>query len=308
MLSRFLILTAAFIWGSSFIAQILGMKHIDPLTFISGRYIIGTLFVTLSAVMFDILAYRKQGDKESSGSKSIEEWKSCVFGGIICGLFLFMANVLQQSGLQYTTAGKAAFITAMYIVLVPILQVFQGKRLRLLTIFAIIAGTVGIYFISITEHFTIGEGDLLVLAATIFWALHILACGRFTEGRPALKLSAVQFTVVAILSSVFMFIFETPSISEIVSAAVPIIYAGVLCTGVAYSLQITGQKHLPPVEVSFILSTESIFSLICGMLILGETLSGREVFGCVGLFIAVILSQVPQKDNPKSPNANPSEA
>ena len=292
--SRLFILTSALIWGSSFIAQILGMEFVGPITFISVRYIIGTASVLLMTMLLD---YRKKHRDNLSQSKedTVKEWLAALPGGICCGFFLFSATCLQQSGLQQTPAGKAAFLTAMYIVIVPILELFMGKRIGLKTWAAILTSSIGIYLLSISESFSVEYGDLLVLAATLFWALHIICSDKFSKKHDPLKLSACQFAFTAAASTTAMFIFESPTIPGIISTLPPAAYAGIMCTGVAYTLQMSGQRHLSPVEVSLILSTESLFALAGGIFVLGESLTGREILGCAILFAAVTAAQIPDK-------------
>ncbi len=292
--SRLFILTSALIWGSSFIAQILGMEFVGPITFISVRYIIGTASVLFMALLLD---YRKnhRGRLNRQKENTSKEWLAAMPGGVCCGIFLFSATCLQQSGLQHTPAGKAAFLTAMYIVIVPILELFMGKRFGLKTWGAILTSSVGIYLLSISDSFSIEYGDALVLAATLFWALHIICSDKFSKKHDPLKLSTCQFAFTAAASTIAMLIFESPTIPAIISTLVPAAYAGIMCTGVAYTLQMSGQRHLSPVEVSLILSTESLFALAGGMIVLGESLTLREILGCVILFAAVTAAQIPDK-------------
>lgn len=294
IVSRLFIILASLIWGSSFVAQILGMEHIGPITFIFTRYTIGTIAVFLLALVLDLKkTHQNNGGKEYVILK--KEWQAALPGGIICGLLLFTATFFQQSGLQHTPAGKAAFITAMYIIIVPILQLFVGKRFGTRTWLAIAGSMIGIYLLSITKDFSIAFSDLLVLTATLFWALHILCGDKFSKEHDPVKLSTVQFAVTTIASAIMMFVFESPELSGIISSLVPAAYAGIMCTAVAYTLQMSGQRHLSAVEVSLILSMESVFALAGGILILGESLTTREFIGCIILFSAVTIAQIPDK-------------
>ena len=287
--SRLMLLMAALIWGTSFVAQVVAMKYIEPFTFLFSRYTVGAVFITLLAVIFDYGRRRRGEDVDSAA-----EWKGSIFGGSICGTVMFFGISIQQFGLQHTQAGKAGFITALYIILVPLIEFALGKRFGKKTWFTTILGVTGVYLLSVKSGFTIGWGDLLILSSTIFWAGHILLCDRYSKMRSPIKLSAVQFIATALLCGIGMAVTEHPVISNVLDSSFPIFYTGFFCTGVAYTLQMAGQKNLNPVETSFILCTECLFALVGGYIVLGETLKGRELFGCVLLFAAVLIAQLPE--------------
>ena len=292
-ISRAMLILAALIWGTSYVSQIVAMKYMGPFTFIFSRYVVGAVAVALMSLFLDCLRIRRGARVEIAS-----EWKKSIVGGSVCGAVMFCGMALQQYGLQYTQAGKAGFITAMYILIVPLLELMAGKRFGVKTWIATLIALVGLYLLSIKNGFQMAWGDLLVLSATIFWALYILCCDRFSQRRDPLKLSAIQFAATAALAAPCVLAFETPDLSAIMAAYVPILHAGVLCTAVAYTLEMAGQKNIPPVETSFILSTECLFALIGGSLLLGETHTLRELFGCLLLFAGVLLAQLPDKNAP----------
>ena len=292
-LARTALLLAALIWGSSYISQVVAMKYIGPFTFIFSRYLLGALSVALLSLVWDLIRQHRGSKTEAASG-----WNDAVIPGAVCGAVMFAAITLQQCGLKYTQAGKAGFITAMYIIIVPVLELMAGKRFGKKTWFATAIATIGLYLLSIKSGFTIEWGDFLVLSATIFWALYIICCDRFAQRRDPLKVSALQFAVTALMAAVCMFIFETPKLSAICAAYIPILHAGIVCTAVAYTLQMCSQRSVSPVETSFILSTECLFALAGGFLVLGETLSLKEFCGCLLLFTGVIIAQLPDKNVP----------
>lgn len=290
------------IWGSAFVAQRVGMDYVGPLTFTGVRF-----WLAVAALLPVMLIMRKKnlldepketGEGDGAGQSnqgSGGDKKILIKGGLACGVILFTASVFQQFGLVFTTAGKAGFITALYIVLVPLLGLFLRHRPGMKSWIGVMIGTVGLYFLTITESFTIAKGDFIVLIGAFFWAAHVLVIDRFTPYVDGVKLSIIQFTVCGVLGTITMFIFETPSIETIISGAVPILYAGVMSAGVGFTFQILGQRHTSPTVASLILSLESVFSAVFGFLLLKEIMSGRELVGCALLFGAVIISQLPNK-------------
>lgn len=216
-------------------------------------------------------------------------------GGICCGVILAVASSLQQFGILFTTVGKAGFITAMYIVLVPILGIFLGKKLRPLMIFCVFTAVLGLYFLCMTEKLSLGIGDLLVLFCALVFSVHILVIDHFSPLVDGVRMSAIQFLTAGILCAVPMLIWENPNMADILEAWMPVLYAGVMSCGVAYTFQILGQKNADPTVASLLLSLESVFSVLAGWVILGQGLSRKELFGCVLMFAAIILAQLPQK-------------
>lgn len=293
IVSRLFILISALIWGSSFVAQVVGMEHLGPLSFISVRYIIGTAAVFIMAFIIDLRRPSESISKEEDSAIKKTEWRESIQGGIVCGIFLFGGSCLQQAGLQYTQAGKAAFLTAMYIIIVPIIEMASGKRFGAKTWITAISAVAGIYILSITETFTINRGDIMVLAGTLFWAMHIISCDKFSKGRNPIKLLAIQFAASAAIATAAALAFETVTFSAIRSSIIPTAYAGIMCTGVAYTFQMIGQKNLSPVETSLLLTTETLFALAAAILFLGESMTLRESTGCTVLFVSVVAAQIP---------------
>ena len=221
--------------------------------------------------------------------------KKLLIGGICCGLALGVASCLQQIGIQHTTVGKAGFITTFYIIIVPIIGLFFKKRCGLNVWAGVVLALAGLYFLCITEGFSIGYGDTMVFLCALAFSVHILVIDHFTELVDGVKMSCIQFFVAAIVSGVGMLVMEQPDIHNILAAWLPILYAGALSSGVGYTLQIIGQKGMNPTIASLILSLESVISVLAGMVILDEQLSSREILGCVLMFIAIVLAQLPEK-------------
>ena len=221
-----------------------------------------------------------------------------MLGGICCGVMLCIASNFQQFGISFTTVGKAGFITAMYILIVPILGLFMKKKVGIKVWLGVVLATIGLYMLCMTsESFSLSKGDFLVLICAGFFSLHILIIDYFSPKVDGVRMSCIQFFVCGVISTAIAFIFENPSFSAILSGWLPILYAGVLSCGVAYTLQIVGQKNMDPTVASLILSLESVFSVLAGWVILHQTLSVRELFGCVLMFLAIILAQLPEKGN-----------
>lgn len=284
-----LLLITSIIWGTSFIAQIVGMDHIGPFTFTFTRNVISTLFLLL---IIPFLAKINSKDQSNIELKK----NDLVIGGVVCGAILFIASSLQQIGLQYTTAGKGGFITTLYIVIVPMLGLFFKKRVSLKVWLCIFVAAVGMYLLSIKgESFTIEKGDFLVFLCAIAYSFHILAIDYFSPKTDGTKLSCIQFFVCGALAMIAMFMFETFDLQAILKAIVPILYAGVFSSGIGYTLQILAQKNVDPTTASLILSLESVFAVLSGIVLLNEVLTTRELIGCILIFIAVIVTQIPDK-------------
>lgn len=293
MKSAFLLSLTAFIWGTAFVAQSTGMDYIGPFTFSCLRNLMGGAFLIPCIMILDKLGSGESKEKRRAHSK--EERKELLIGGIACGIALFVASNLQQFGIQYTSAGKAGFITALYIVLVPIFGLFFRKKIGMKVWISIMLAIVGLYFLCITEGFTIGKGDLYVFLCAIGFAIHIMIIDYFSSKVDGVRMSCIQFWITGSLSAIPMLIFETPTLSAIISGFLPLAYAGIMSSGVAYTLQIVGQKDADPTLASLILSLESVFAVLAGWMILGEQLSMRELTGCALMFAAIILSQLPDK-------------
>lgn len=276
----------AFIWGTAFVAQSVGMDYLGPFTFNGIRSMIGG-----AALLPCIWIIQKMNGKPDG----TESKKDLITGGIACGILLFAASSLQQIGIQYTTAGKAGFITAFYIVIVPVLGILLHKKTGWKIWLAVVLAIVGLYFLCMTESFSIDKGDILVFLCALVFAVHILVIDHFAPKVNGVKMSCMQFFVCGILSIPFMFTIETPTFTAVTGAWMPLLYAGVLSCGVAYTLQILGQKNVNPAVASLILSLESCFSVLAGWVVLGEKLSVRESVGCAFMFAAIILAQLPEK-------------
>lgn len=293
-----LLLLTALIWGSSFVAQRAGMEYIGPFTFNGIRSLIGGI-VLIPVILLLAKINGKGTDKKAlplSGEEKRAERKTLLIGGISCGVVLFIASSLQQIGVVYTTAGKAGFITALYIVLVPILGVFIGRKIRPIIWLCVALSVAGLYLLCMTGSFSLSKGDLLVLLCALAFAVHILVIDYFSPKTDGVKLSCIQFFVCGIISLVPMFIVETPVWSEILSCWIPILYAGALSCGVGYTLQIVAQRDTDPTVASLLLSLESVFAVISGVIILHEHIAGRELIGCIVMFAAIIIAQLPSKE------------
>ncbi len=294
--NNFLLALTAFIWGSAFVAQSVGMDYLGPFTFNSIRCLMGGIVLIPVLLLFKRNGRKKSQEQvaEVAGA-GIGSRKDLIVGGICCGLALAAGSSLQQIGLVYTTAGKAGFITALYIVIVPVMGILLGKRVRLKVWIGVVLAATGMYFLCITEGFSIAKGDFFVFLCAAAFSVHILVIDYFAPKVDGVALSCIQFFVCGILCAVPMLVSEQPQISQIMEAWVPLAYAGVLSCGVAYTLQVVAQKNTDPAVASLILSLESVFSVLAGWVILGERLSGRELFGCALVFTAVILAQFPEK-------------
>ena len=279
--SLMLLLTAV-IWGVAFVAQSDGMNYVGPFTYGGIRMLVGAIvLVPVTLVFRRLRPYKRYSTRKT------------VIAGICSGLVLFCASSIQQIAIAYTTAGKAGFITALYIVIVPIIQLIlyrsAPKSIWLCALIAI----AGFYFLCIKDGFSVSRGDLLMLLCAVFFACHIITIDHFIEDEvDGVMMSCVQFWVAGTLGIIFMFIFEEPDINSILAAKGTILYAGLMSSGAAYTLQILGQGITPPTVATMLMSLESVFAALSGALILGEKLTIRELFGCILVFAAVILAQI----------------
>ena len=300
MQSNILLLLTAIIWGSAFVAQKSGMDYVEPFTFNGIRTFIGGL-VLIPVIFF---MEKKNPPEEISREEKTKKNKELLIGGICCGLALFAASSLQQFGVSYTTAGKAGFITTLYVVFVPIISVLLRKKVRPIMWLCVAMGAVGLYLLCMTDaSFRLTFGDTLVLLCAVAFAVHILTVDHFSPKMDGIKLSCIQFLTVGIVSMVCMFIFEHPDIHDILDCAVPLLYAGVLSCGLGFTFQVVAQKHAEPTVASLLMSLESVFAVVFGALLLHETMSMRELSGCLIIFIAVIISQLPEKKPQKEGEA-----
>jgi len=289
MKSNLMLLFAAAIWGFGFVAQRLGMNFLEPFAFNSMRFLLGSL--SLLPLLW--ILYRKTPAitvQESDKSLLLK-------GGISCGLVLFVAATLQQYGLFYTTAAKAGFITGLYLILVPILGIFLRHKTGLSIWLGAALALVGLYLLSVNDNFTMSRGDTLIFVGALFWAFHILVIDHFSGRVDPIQLSAVQFLVCGALSLGISLLIETPTLTSIIDCWKPILFAGVVSVGIAYTLQVVAQKNANPSHAAIIMSLEAVFAAIGGVWLLDETLSSRAWFGCALMMAGMLLSQVKFKNN-----------
>lgn len=286
-----MLLLTAFIWGTSFVAQSVGMEEVEAFTFNGIRTLIGVVVLTPCILIRDKINTRDYDEQQRKVKKAAD--KKAMHYGVILGLVFFVASNLQQFAFKYSTSGKIAFVTALYMFFVPVLGLFIKKKVPLLTWICILGGFVGLYFLCIDPNNmgAINKGDFLAFLCAIVFAVHILLIEKFAPDVDGMKLSCVQFAVSGVISCGLMFVFETPELSAICSALPPLLYSGVLSCGVAYTLQIVGQKYTEATVASLLMCMESVFAVIAGAVILHEVLSGREIVGCIIMFAAIILSQ-----------------
>ena len=286
-----MLLLAALVWGVAFVAQSEGLNYVGAFTFNTCRFILG------GAVLIPCI-YFLHGRKDSawqtlSEKEKKEQTRMGIIGGICCGCILCLASCLQQLGMAQTTVGKAGFITTLYIIIVPFMGLFLKKKIGINIWISAVIAAVGMYFLCITESFSIGAGDRLVLMCSVVFSVHILVIDHFSPKADGVVISCVQFFTAGVIASVLMLLFEHPSMSAVIAAAAPILYAGVMSCGVGYTLQVVAQNGVDPTVASLLLSLESVFSVLAGWMLLGQKLSGRELFGCVLVFAAVLLVQIP---------------
>ena len=291
MRGNLMLLLTALIWGTAFVAQSAGMDHVQPFTYNGVRTLIGGLVLIPVIMLFDRL---KPADSRPSAAEQKAINKNSLIGGICCGTVLCVASCFQQFGVSMTTAGKAGFITALYIVIVPLMGVFIKKKIPKIIWLCVAIAVAGFYLLCVKEGFSVGTGDLLVLCCAFFFSIHIMVIDHFTAGKvDGVRMSCVQFLVAGIMAIVLMFLFEEPTLVSIWDARVSILYAGVMSCGVAYTLQILGQKDTDPTTATLLMSLESVFAALSGWVLLHESLSLKEIFGCAMVFAAVILAQIP---------------
>jgi drug/metabolite transporter (DMT)-like permease len=278
-------LIAAAIWGFAFVAQRAGMKHVGPFTFIAVRFLLGSIFLVP-------LLFITGGDKINSQDPGPQpNHKFFLLGCGLAGLILFLAQSFQQYGIVYTTAGKAGFITGLYVIIVPFLSLW-GQRTTSGTWAGAVLAVVGLYLLSITGNFVIDRGDLLVFICAFFWAAHILVIGSLSWRFHPIRVAFFQFLVCSACAWVSAVLTEVIAVQKILSALVPILYAGIVSTGVAFTLQVVGQRYAHPAHASIIMSLEAIFAVIGGYLLLGETISLRNLAGCAFMLTGMIISQL----------------
>ncbi|HSG28943.1 MAG TPA: DMT family transporter [Candidatus Krumholzibacterium sp.] len=278
--SEALLLLASAIWGFAFVAQRAGMEHVGPFAFNGVRFALGTL----ALLPFIIFSVRRGNNRPGGGL--------VVRAGIAAGIILFLGASLQQAGIVHTTAGKAGFITGLYVILVPILGLFLRNRTAKGTWAGAILAAIGLYLLSFTGRFTIGKGDVLVLAGTLFWAMHVLLIGRVVERVNPLVIAGIQFTVCSLLSLAVSLATETTSMAQLADARLPILYGGVMSVSIAYTLQVIAQRNTPPSHAAVILSLETVFAALGGWAVLNETIPLRGIAGCTLMLAGIMVSQL----------------
>ena len=295
------LLLAAVIWGSAFIFQKMGMDHIGPFTFGVFRFILGSLALLPVIWVFGKLNDRKPIEERTE----ITPWsdKTLIIGSLLCGAANFIAGSLQQIGIVYTTAGKAGFITSLDIIIVPILMLFLRQKIERTTWLGIAIALVGVWLLCITEGFTIAKGDAYVMGCAVAYSFQILLIDHYSERVDVLKLSFAQFFIAGALSIPAALLTETIVMRYIIACAGPILYVAFLEVSIAFTLQVVGQKYTSPAVAAIIMSLESVFAALCGALFLHETMTGRELAGCIIMFAAFIISQIPEMRGGNSDNS-----
>ncbi|MBP3542783.1 MAG: DMT family transporter [Lachnospiraceae bacterium] len=287
-----ILLLTAFIWGIAFVAQSVGMDYVEPFTFNGVRTLLGG--IVLIPCIFILKKINPPAKKEEKADK-----KMLIMGGTLCGIALCVGSSLQQIGLAMysadTNVGKAGFITALYIILVPLIGIFMKKKAGLTVWLGVLLAVFGFYFLCIKDGFSVELADIIVLIGSVAFSFHILIIDYFADKADGVKLSCIQFFTCGAICLLIMLLLENPTWEAIWAARIPILYAGVMSCGVAYTLQIIGQKNMNPTVASLLLSLESVFSALAGWVILNQSLNMRELFGCVLVFAAIILAQMPQK-------------
>ena len=287
-----LLLLCSFIWGTAFVAQSAG-SGMGAYSFLAGRSWLAVLVLIPTMLVFDAVNRRKTGT--DGRPKTAEEKKQLAVAGLVCGTFLFAASAAQQTGITLNpSTAKAGFLTAMYVVLVPVFGLFLGRKGSAQLWVSMVVAVLGLYLLCMKNGFTgIESSDWILLSCAVLFSFQIMAVDHFSPQMDGVRLSLAEFLVVSVESTVAAFLFETPTAAEYAANALPILYCGVLSSGVAYTLQILGQRDLNPAIASLIMCLESVFSALGGWLLLHQSLSGREVFGCALIFAAVVLAQLP---------------
>jgi drug/metabolite transporter (DMT)-like permease len=283
-----LILTlTAVIWGTAFAFQRSGVDRIEPITFTAAR-------MTLSAVAVGLVVLFQRKDSNTDIAQQKTKKANTIAGGLSCGFFLASASILQQMGIVYTSAGKAGFITALYVLIVPVISmIFFRKRYSFIVWIAVVLGIVGMYLLCMTDSFSLNYGDTLIFFCALLFSGHILCCGYFGSRGDVIKISAIQLVVTACVSWILAFITEKPDFQSIGDAIIPILYCGIMSGGVGYTLQVVGQRFTDPTIASLLMSLESVFAVLAGAILLGERMTVRELLGCIIMFIAIIIVQIP---------------
>ena len=300
-----MLLITSIIWGCAFVAQKVGMDYIGPFSFCGFRFLFSAFFLIIIKIFRDLIFYNKL-----TFFKMERQKRNKIFlGGILCGISLAIASNLQQYSIQETTAGKAGFITALYIVLVPILGIFIKKKVKIVEWISVFIAFISLILLCFQKGelggiFSIHSYDVGLLVCAIFFSIQILLIDYFAKDNDCLMMSTIQFIVCAIVSCLLMIIFEKPQVDQVKNAMIPLLYAGIASGGIAYTLQFIGQKYTRPIVASIIMSLESVVSLLAGMIIINESLTSRELWGCALMFMAIIISQIPFDKFNKKPKVN----
>ena len=285
MKSNLLLLLTAVIWGFAFVAQRAGMEYLGPFTFNTARFALGSL--SLLPLLF--INQKRKFEKEKLLPLSK---KNLVYGGLAAGTVLFLGATFQQSGLVYTDAGKAGFITGFYIILVPILGLFINQKTSFFTWLGAVIAVIGLFFLSVNEAFDINIGDILVLIGAFFWAIQILVIGFYSKKIDPFQLAFSQFVVCAMLSFIAALNSETIVLQNVLLAYLPILYAGLFSVGIAFTIQVVAQREAHPANAAIIMSLEAVFAVIGGWMILNESIPIRGLIGCLLMLVGMILSQL----------------
>ena len=294
-----ILLLVAILWGFSFVSQSVGVTTLEPLTFNGIRTLLGA-FILIPFLIYKSVKSRKKRNKDTAVSETDKkkQRKFLLTGGLLCGFALCAASTFQTYGMRIggVSAGKAAFISALYIVLVPLIGLFFGKKFPVVAYISIAVSIVGLYFLCIDGNFIFSTGDILILVSALFFAVHILLIDFFSPKTDVIKLAFMQFYVAGMINVVFMYIFESPDYSDILSCWLPIVYSGAVACGIAYTLQIIAQRYTTPDSAAIIMSTESLFAVLGGWILLNQKLSAREILGCLLVFIAVVIILIPERN------------
>lgn len=283
-----LLLLTALIWGTGFVAQRKAMEGMQPFAFIGLRFLMGCL-ILLPMVIYQL----RNGDhKGQSAQEKTQRLRASILPSLICGFFLFLGTSFQQVGIVSTTAAKAGFITSLYLVLVPLFAIFLGKKANIWVWIGVVLALVGVYFLSVNLDVELQKGDLLLLVGAVFWAFQILTLDHFSSKTDNLYLAFGQFAVTSLLGFALSFSMEGGTLIQNNSAIPSLLYSGIVAVGVAFTLQVFGQRRVDPALAALIMGLEAVFAVIGGMLFLGERLSGREWLGCVIMLGAVLLVQL----------------
>lgn len=285
--SSVLLFLAAFIWGIAFVAQSVGMDYMGPLTFNGIRFLMGSM------VLLPFILYRRSKNRKAEVTPYAAS--TTLIGGVCCGLALCAAALLQQYGIMYTTVGKAGFITTLYIILVPFFGIFLKRKIPGKIWIGAGIAAVGMYLLCMSEKLALSKGDAFVFVCAVLFAIHILVIDNFSPKADGVELSCIQFFTAGMIATILAFIFEQPTLGGVIAGIIPLAYAGILSSGVAYTFQVLGQKNMDPTIASLILSMESVVSVLAGFVILKQALTIKELLGCVLVFLAVILVQLPDR-------------